>query len=134
MKPGPTPAQSLRPLVIASLFAALMLVLAACGGDDDAEDIATDPEPTPTEELIDEPTPTPEPTVAMSDDEAMADETPAEPEPSPTEVAEEPTPTPAEDVDLAPEFAGLTDWRNGDPVSLEELRGEPVVLVFWNSI
>ncbi len=120
-------------MIIVSMLAALFVLLAACGGDDAAEDIATEPEPTATEVPADEPTPEPEPTVAATDDD-VADDAPTEPDPTPTAQPEEPTPEPAPAVDLAPELAGLTDWRNGDPVSLEDLRGEPVVLVFWNSI
>jgi hypothetical protein len=128
-----------RPLFV--LLAALALVLAACGGDDtddDATESAADPEPTPTAvaTVAEEPTATPEPeaepTVVAEDDDASD----AEPEPTavPTEPPAEPTPEPDPDVELAPELAGLTDWRNTDPVTLEDLRGSPVVLVFWNSI
>ena len=75
---------------------------------------------------------------ACGDDGDDGDDIAIETEPTPTEAAAEPTPTPepapAEDVDLAPELAGLTDWRDIDPVTLEDLRGGPVVLVFWNSM
>jgi thiol-disulfide isomerase/thioredoxin len=33
----------------------------------------------------------------------------------------------------APELAGLTAWLNGDAVTLEKLRGRPVVLSFWGT-
>ena len=115
-------------------FLAFAVVLAACGGDDadDDTDIATEPESTPTEIPV-EAEATPEPTVpvATGDDATVAPT--QEPEPT-TEPTPEPTPEPAEDVELAPELAGLTDWRNQDPVTLEDLRGQPVVLVFWNSL
>jgi hypothetical protein len=107
-----------------------MVLLVACGGDDnDTEEVVgTDPVPTPTEPIA-QATETPAPTAT----ETPSEPTP-EPDPTPTEPSEEPTPEPTEDVELAPELAGLTDWRNLDPVTLEDLRGEPVVLVFWNSI
>lgn len=112
------------------LFGAItivLLLLAACGDDEPAQDEsagetgATPTQPAPTET------------------EAPATATP-EPQPSATATAEqaesspEPEPEPADDADLAPELAGLTDWRNSEPLALDELRGEPVVLVFWNSI
>ena len=105
------PSRSTRFPAFLALVIGLFVVLAACGGDDtdDLDDIAVEPDPTPT----------------VTSDDAVDD-----PEPTPTPEPEEP----AEDFDLAPELAGLTDWRNTDPVSLEDLRGEPVVLVFWNSI
>jgi hypothetical protein len=118
----------LRPFL--PVIVALMVLLAACGGDDtDVEDLEiTDSAPTPTERAA-QATATPAPTAT----EAPAEPTPA-PDPTPTEPVEEPTPEPADDVELAPQLAGLTDWRNIEPVTLEDLRGEPVVLVFWNSI
>jgi hypothetical protein len=122
--------------LLVTVLITLVIVLAACGDDaTDDEIVADDPEPTPTEEVAEEPTATPvtDPTTTPEPDatatpvpEATDDEV-DEPEPTPT-------PEPAEDVDLAPELAGLTDWRNTDPTSLEQLRGQPVVLVFWNSL
>lgn len=130
--------RSPRSVLIVSMLAALFVLLAACGGDD-SEDAASDPDPTPTEAVAqDEPTAEPAPTEEPADD--APDPTPTEeiaepePDPTPTEEPEEPTPEPAPDVDLAPELAGLTEWSNGEPVTLEDMRGEPVVLVFWNSI
>lgn len=35
------------------------------------------------------------------------------------------------DVDLAPEFGSIDNWYNGSATTLAELRGEPVLLVFW---
>jgi hypothetical protein len=124
-------------------MSSLLIVLAACGSDDATDDDAgIAAEPTATEQAAETPTPQPEPTeVPAADDAADADD-----EATPT-AAQEPTPTPepdesiddgdtepTPDVDFAPELAGLTDWRNADPVTLEDLRGEPVILVFWNSI
>lgn len=40
--------------------------------------------------------------------------------------------TPAAPSDPAPELTGITNWYNSDPLQLEGLRGEPVLLVFWS--
>jgi outer membrane biosynthesis protein TonB len=127
----------------------MILLIAACGDDaaepDSAVDTATptpaaeaatSPEPSPTVEPEQTPTPTeqpaPEPTATPTEpaeEPKATEEAEPSPEPSPT-----PEPQPAEDVDLAPEIAALTGWLNGEPVTLEDLRGQPVILVFWNSI
>lgn len=130
--------RSPRSVLIVSMVTALFVLLAACGGDD-TEDVASDADPAPTEAVAqDEPTAEPAPTEEPADDAPAPTPTEEiaepEPDPTPTEEPDEPTPEPAPDVDLAPELAGLTDWSNGEPVTLEDLRGEPVVLVFWNSI
>lgn len=128
--------QTLARSTIFLVIAAVLITLAACGGDEPAgdepsSDTASDttgartetPEPGPTAKA--EPTATPEDTPKPT----------AEPDPTATPTVEsEPASEPAENVDLAPELAGLTEWRNTDPLTLEDLRGEPVVLVFWNSI
>lgn len=57
----------------------------------------------------------------------------------PTEVsgaapgASQTTVTPAAEtsVELAPELVGLGEWVNSEPLTLAQLRGEPVLLVFW---
>jgi hypothetical protein len=36
-------------------------------------------------------------------------------------------------VELAPELVGLEDWINSEPLTLAQLRGEPVLIVFWAS-
>jgi thiol-disulfide isomerase/thioredoxin len=33
--------------------------------------------------------------------------------------------------DLAPEFGGIAAWINGDPLTMEELRGKVVLIDFW---
>ena len=35
-------------------------------------------------------------------------------------------------VDLAPELASIDGWHNTEPLSLEALRGSPVLIVFWS--
>ena len=84
------------------LLAALLALLAACGGGE-----AT-------------PTPSPVPT--------------ASPTPGAT-----PTPTPGGTAGLtpgdvgsaAPEFAGIVNWINSPPLTMEELRGKVVLIDFW---
>jgi hypothetical protein len=125
-------------------MSSVLLVLAACGSDDASDDDAgIAAEPTATEQVAETPTPQPDPTeTPAADDTSEADDaaaTPtAPPEPTPTpepdESIDDGDTEPTPDVDFAPELAGLTDWRNADPVTLEDLRGEPVILVFWNSI
>jgi hypothetical protein len=35
-------------------------------------------------------------------------------------------------VEYAPELASIDDWLNSEPLTLEELRGQAVLLVFWS--
>ena len=62
--------------------------------------------------------------------------------PTPNSVAPTPTETrpegvPATDAtggqigDEAPEFAGIANWINSDPLTMEELRGKVVLIDFW---
>lgn len=51
--------------------------------------------------------------------------TPLPPTPAP------PTPTPLPDGPLAPELAGGGPWLNSEPLTLEELRGQVVLVNFW---
>jgi hypothetical protein len=37
----------------------------------------------------------------------------------------------AVEVDFAPEIGSIDNWYNGGPTSLTDLRGSPVLLVFW---
>jgi hypothetical protein len=37
------------------------------------------------------------------------------------------------EVELAPELVGLEEWINSEPLTLAQLRGEPVLIVFWAS-
>jgi hypothetical protein len=34
--------------------------------------------------------------------------------------------------DPAPEFASIAGWFNTEPLTLEDLRGQPVLIVFWS--
>jgi aldose sugar dehydrogenase len=87
------------------VLSALVLILAACGGDDDADDAAPDEmgTPEPVEEVADDesdPTPTPgdvaeeEPEPTPTEEEV--DEPEPTPEPEPTEEETEPAPEPAD--------------------------------------
>lgn len=113
-----------RNLVLTTALALLFaLALAACGGSDGTD--------TP-----DEPTPTPRATSTPSAASVDTDKAP----PPPTAVPE-PTPTPTPDLQAgppgqegltAPELVGISSFVNTEPFTLEELRGDKVVLIdFW---
>ncbi|MDQ3549040.1 MAG: hypothetical protein M3439_09495 [Chloroflexota bacterium] len=38
----------------------------------------------------------------------------------------------AAQVDSAPEITGISNWYNTAPLTLAELRGSPVLVVFWS--
>ncbi len=110
-------------LSIAALSLALALVLAACGGSNEAD---TPGEPTAT------PRATATPSVASVD----TDDAPPPPTPIPDPTAT-PTPDPQAGPQgteglLAPELAGISSFINTEPFTLEDLRGDKVVLIdFW---
>lgn len=153
------PAHFTRIIRLAAVLLTLAVILAACGGDGsgDSDDISNQPgaqpaapsgssptqmaEPTsvePGEDTAempeaaspdpgDNPSDAPEPTAAdPSDDPSGVSEPTAADEP----VAESPAPEP-EAVELAPEFGSIDSWHNSEPVTLADLRGSPVLLVFW---
>ncbi len=41
------------------------------------------------------------------------------------------TSSPVRSAELAPELVGIDNWYNTEPLSLEALRGSPVLLVFF---
>ena len=110
-------------LSISALSLALALVLAACGGGEGVE--------TP-----EEPTSTPRATATPSVSSVDADEAPPPPTPAPDPTA---TPTPDPQAGpmgreglMAPDLGGISSYINTEPFTLEELRGEKVVLIdFW---
>ncbi len=64
--------------------------------------------------------------VACGGDTAGGDSAVNTPEPtSSTDSAQ------AVQVDFAPEIGTIDNWYNGDATTLAELRGSPVLLVFW---
>ena len=110
-------------LSITALSFLLALALIACGGANGTD-------------TTDEPTPTPRATATPSAASVDTDDTPPPPTPVP-----DPTATPAPDPQagpqgseglLAPDLMGISSFINTDPFTLEELRGDKVVLIdFW---
>ena len=141
-----------------ALLLALSLLLTACGesGDDtdaDSNQAGAQPtattmiDPTAPEEALDaDPDEEPvNPATPEAPDDAEPVEPPSEPDataspelPAATEPAdpespagEEPQEQPAEPENPAPEIGTIDAWYNGGATSLAELRGSPVLLVFW---
>ncbi|MDE2718883.1 MAG: redoxin domain-containing protein, partial [Chloroflexota bacterium] len=110
-------------LSITALSLLLALALAACGGANGTD-------------TTDEPTSTPRATATPSVASVDTDDAPPPPTPAP-----DPTATPAPDPLagpqgslglLAPDLAGISSYINTEPFTLEELRGDKVVLIdFW---
>jgi aldose sugar dehydrogenase len=89
------------------VFAAFMIAVAACGGDDDTDDTQSDDfdTPEPIEEATDdepEPTETPE---EATDDESVEEPTPTEEATEEPEPTPEPDPTPTDDGEAEQEEA-----------------------------
>ena len=110
-------------LSITALSLVFALALAACGGANGTD-------------TTDEPTSTPRATATPSAASVDTDDAPPPPTPVP-----DPTATPAPDPQagpqgsvglLAPDLAGISSYINTEPFTLEELRGDKVVLIdFW---
>ena len=110
-------------LSITAISLLLTLTLVACGGANGTD-------------TTDEPTPTPRATATPS--AASVDTGDAPPPPTPVP---DPTVTPVPDPQagpqgseglLAPDLAGISSYINTEPFTLEELRGDNVVLIdFW---
>lgn len=103
-----------RSIVTVSLLFLVVLALAGCSSEEEA-------------------TPTSEPAAQPA---ATATDAPAEPEgpPPPTPMMPEfrLTGSTGGDVgDLAPEFSGIDQWLNSDPLMMDGLRGEVVLIDFW---
>ncbi|CAN5607801.1 hypothetical protein BH23CHL2_BH23CHL2_08500 [soil metagenome] len=122
-----------------TLFLALGLLLAACGGGEpESGDSAIQPttQPTATNETAgndptapddaNESAPAREPSRALESASATA-----EPDPTVTQEPAEAAEPQAEPEDLAPELGSIDSWYNGGPTTLAALRGTPVLLVFW---
>ena len=110
-------------LSITALSLVFALALVACGGANGTD-------------TTDEPTPIPRSTATPSVASVDTDDAPPPPTPVP-----DPTATPAPDPQagpqgneglLAPDLAGISSYINTEPFTLEELRGDKVVLIdFW---
>ena len=110
-------------LSITALSLLLALALVACGGANGTD-------------TTEEPTPTPRATATPSAASVDTDDAPPPPTPVP-----DPTVTPVPDPQagpqgseglLAPDLAGISSYINTEPFTLEELRGDKVVLIdFW---
>lgn len=112
----------LRLLILLATLALVLATSVACGGGD-----ATQPPATAEPQAADTPAP------PTPDDETQA-------------MQEEPTQAPrltAADIppcdgrrgggvgDCAPEFAGTQGWINSDPLTMDSLRGQVVLIDFW---
>lgn len=95
------------------------LLLAACGGEEAEPDTRSS---APQEAAA----------TATTSADLGPTSTPADAEVDSTSE-EQPTDSDA-NVDYAPEFGSIDNWYNAEPVSLEALRGQPVLLVFWADI
>jgi hypothetical protein len=124
-----------RPSGCRFLIVALVsgLLIAACGPDD-AGDPSSDEGPAGQQGI---PTATVPPSSDEPEDggEEVATEPSATPEPAsgssePTE-AEEPDPEGGQPADPAPALGSIDSWHNSEPLTLDQLRGSPVLLVFW---
>lgn len=101
-------------VVAAAAVVAALLLTAGCSSADDAAPTSSAPEAAPiagsTQESADESTPTPHPT---------------------STPVEESGGTGGAVGDRAPEFVGVNRWLNSDPLTMEGLRGDVVLVDFW---
>jgi thiol-disulfide isomerase/thioredoxin len=100
--------------VLAAIAAALLLLAAACGGS--SSDSAT--------------------TTSASEDASTAAESPTQSVPSAESVTKSSVSNVNRKVggqvgNLSPEFGGIDAWINGDPLTMEGLRGQVVLVDFW---
>lgn len=91
-----------RLLAIGSLVTLLGLLLAGCGTDDGPD------------------------SAGSSNGSPDPDQQAAAPSSSP-----DATPTASPDTDRAPALGSIDEWHNSEPLSLDQLVGQPVLLVFW---
>ena len=113
-------------LVLAMAILALIFLTAACGGSANVEPT----EPSATQLQPAEPSVTQVPPTESSATEVQPAEATAE------VATKSPTSNDNREVggavgDVAPEFAGIDAWINGDPLTMEELRGRVVLIDFW---
>ena len=104
--------------------------------DDDRPTPTPTPTPIPTPTATSEPTPDPTPTPTPTPIPTQTPEPPPTPTATPTPTpTPEPTPDPREvggDIgNRAPEFQGIFNWINSPALTMEELRGQVVLIDFW---
>ena len=111
-----------RSFFIVALIAALSLLALACGSTEDPEPAAAIvPTAAPTSVPTAMPEPTPVPTQPPADT----------PTPEPTQPAASLLPSGSGPDRRAPELAGLDGWLNSEPFTLEDKRGQIVLIDFW---
>ena len=111
-----------RSFFIVALIAAVSLLALACGSTEDPEPAAAI---VPTAAPTSVPTAMPEPTPAPTQPPAVA------PTPEPTQPAASLLPSGSGPDRRAPELAGLDGWLNSEPFTLEDKRGQIVLIDFW---
>ena len=102
------------------LFIALLALVAACSGDEGSSTEEPVSSPAVTASEVEEP--------AASD--AAASDAPAEPTPMMPDFNTSGN-TGGTLGDNAPEFAGIDQWLNSEPLTMEGLRGDVVLIDFW---
>ena len=111
-----------RSFFIVALIAAVSLLVLACGSTEDPEPAAAIvPTAAPTSVPTAMPEPTPVPTQPPADT----------PTPEPTQPAASLLPSGSGPDRRAPELAGLDGWLNSEPFTLEDKRGQIVLIDFW---
>ncbi|MFW6074510.1 MAG: hypothetical protein ACOC9Y_02880 [Chloroflexota bacterium] len=149
------PAQKLIPVLWIS---AILLLASACSIDDDERtaDTGQQATSTPVDDPADEPataeqatstqaetTPTPGQDDHASEPAATPSNTPStdgdggdadtadESDPAPTAMSEGAEDQTDEPESPAPELGSIDEWHNSEPMTLADLRGSTVLLVFW---
>ena len=120
----------------------MVMLLAACGDDESPETTLDEVSNTPVGDVATAPTattpldaPSTEPTMTQPADTATMETGSAATAPAGATPAAEPAdddPLPEPD-NPAPELTTAGEWYNSEPLTLAELRGNPVLLVFWAS-
>ena len=111
-----------RSFFIVALIAALSLLALACGSTEDPEPAAA---VVPTAAPTSVPTAMPEPTPAPTQPPAVA------PTPEPTQQVASLLPSAMSPDKKAPELVGLEGWLNAEPFTMEDKRGQVVLVDFW---
>ena len=102
------------------LFIALLALVAACSGDEGPS----------TEEPVSSPAVTASEAEEPAASDAAASDAPAEPTPMMPDFSTSGN-TGGTLGDNAPEFTGIDQWLNSEPLTMEGLRGDVVLIDFW---